>query len=264
MKKLLSYIFFFFLLSSFSIGDNEYRRWKNSSFGRGEELQYRVHYGIINAGVATMKVDEDIHYVNGRPCYKIDVYGKTVGVFDFFTKIRDNWGAYVDTAAILPQQGYRNIEEGRYRKYEVSTFDHRNDTVEMSWLDNETKKVKERKQFEVPNEVLDLVSGYYYLRTLDFSRYKVGDVISIDAFFDEEVYDFKIRYTDKQKLKTAVGEINSIVLTPIIPKNKLFNGENAIQVWISDDSNRIPLKIKANMFVGAVEIDITGYSNTRN
>src|SRR5690554_1528046 len=215
MKKILSYIFLFILLSSFSIGDNGYRQWQNNSFARGEELKYRVHYGIINAGVATMKVDEGIHYVNGRPCYKVDVYGRTVGVFDFFTKIRDNWGAYIDTAAILPQKGYRNIEEGRYRKYEIVDFDHLRNKAEMSWLDRDTKAVKERKQFETPNEILDLVSGYYFLRTLNFARYKPGDIISLNAFFDEEVYDFKIRYTGKEKLKTAVGEINAILLTPI-------------------------------------------------
>src|SRR5690606_6434516 len=152
-------------------------------------------------------------------------------------KIRDNWGAYVDTAALLPHQGYRNIEEGRYRKYEIVDFDHTNDQAKMTWLDKETKKPKETKLFDTPNNILDMVSGYYYLRTLNFSRYKPGDVISIDAFFDEEVYDFKIRYTGKTKLKTAVGEINAILLTPVIPENKLFNGENAIQVWVSDDSN---------------------------
>src|SRR5690606_32611422 len=127
-----------------------------------------------------------------------------------------------------------------------------------------TRKVKERKTFQTAGELLDIVSGYYFLRTLDYSTYKKGDIIALDAFFDEEIYDFEIQYSGKEKLKTAVGEINSIVLTPVIPENKLFDGENAIRVWISDDANKIPLKIKASMFVGAVEIDIVSYKNARN
>lgn len=264
MKRLLNYICFAFLLTSFSAPNNGYRVVKNNSFTTGEQLEYRVHYGIINAGVATMKIDDRIHTINGRPSYKIDVYGKSVGVFDLFTKIRDNWGAYVDTAALLPHRGYRNIEEGRYRKYEIVDFDQVNGKAKMTWLDRDTKRPKETKQFVTPTEVLDMVSGYYYLRTLNFSQYRPGDIIALEAFFDEEMYDFKIRYIRKEKLKTAVGEINAIVLRPIIPENKLFKGEDAIEVWISDDTNRIPLKIKASMFVGAVEIDIVKYVNARN
>ena len=44
-----------------------------------------------------------------------------------------------------------------------------------------------------------------------------------------------------------------------MPENKLFDGENSIKVWLSDDINKVPLKIRANMFVGAVEVDITDF-----
>lgn len=264
MKKQLVYILLIFLLSGFIYQDSSYRKIKNNSFTTGEELKYRVHYGFVNAGVATMKISEDIHYIDDRPCYKIDVYGRSVGVFDVFTRIRDNWGAYIDTVAILPHKAYRNIEEGKYRKYEITNFDHKKDQVEMVWLDKKTKKTKDKKTFQTPNDVLDIVSGYYYMRTIDYSKYKPGDIISLNAFFDEEVYDFDVIYSGKEKLNTDLGVINSFILTPIVPENSLFSGENAIKVWVSDDFNRIPLKVKANLIVGAVEIDITSYKNTLN
>ena len=264
MKNNLIYIAILLLLSAFITQDSAIRSITNNSFTTGEELKYRVHYGFINAGIATMKIDDKIHMINGRPSYKVDVFGRSTGVFDVFTKIRDNWGSYIDTTAILPLKAYRNIEEGKYRKYEIMEFDQKKNSVEMSWLDKNTRKVKERKTFQTPQEVLDIVSGYYFMRTLDYSKYKKGDIISLDAFFDEEVYDFKIQYSGKETLSTAVGKINAIVLTPVIPSNKLFDGENSISVWISDDANKIPLKIKASMFVGAVEIDIMSYKNSRN
>ncbi len=264
MKNIIQYILIFLCFSAFTTQDSGLRTVVNNSFTTGEELKYRVHYGFINAGVATMKIDDKIHMINGRPTYKVDVYGRSTGVFDVFTKIRDNWGSYIDTSAILPLKAYRNIEEGKYRKYETMDFDQKKKKVEMSWLDKNTKKVKEKKTFETPKEVLDIVSGYYFLRTLDYSNYKKGDIISLKAFFDEELYDFRVKYSGRESLNTAVGKINAIVLTPVIPENKLFDGENSISVWISDDANKIPLKIKANMFVGAVEIDIMSYKNSRN
>lgn len=264
MKKIVIYILATLFLSAYTTQDRSVRSIVNNSFTTGEVLKYRVHYGFINAGTATMKVDNKIHMIQGRPSYKVDVFGKSSGFFDVFTRIRDNWGAYIDTTAMLPLKGYRNIEEGKYRKYEITEFDQKANEAEMSWLDKNTGKVKEKKSFQTPEEILDIVSGYYFLRTLDYSKYKKGDIISLNAFFDEEVYDFKIQYSGKEKLETEVGEIKAIVLTPVIPQNKLFDGENSIKVWISDDANKIPLKIKASMFVGAVEIDIVSYKNPRN
>lgn len=241
-----------------------YRDMPNFSFDVGEKLEYRVHYGMLNAATATMVVADQIKIRNKRPCYKIDVYGRSVGVFDMITRINDNWGTYVDTAAIIPHRFYRNIEEGRYRKYEIVDFDHQNDLATTITLDKQTKEPRETKKSAVPDNVQDMVSGYYFIRTLDFSNIKEGTVISVDAFFDEERYDFKIKYLGKQSLRTRLGKFRTLVLQPVMPNNKLFSGENAITVWLSDDSNKIPLKIKANMVVGAVEIDIKKISGARN
>ncbi len=84
-------------------------------------------------------------------------------------------------------------------------------------------------------------------------------MIELDAFFEDEVYDFKIRIVGREEVKTKLGKIRSIVISPIMPENSLFDGENSIRVWISDDINKVPLKIKANMFVGAVEVDIESF-----
>ncbi len=241
-----------------------YRERPNTSFGEGEKLEYRVHYGMLNAAIATMVIDDKVTFRNDRPCYKVDVYGRSVGVFDLITRINDNWGSYIDTAAIIPHRFYRNIEEGRYRKYEIVDFDHTTDQATTVILDKKTKEPRETLQTKVPDNVQDMVSGYYYLRTIDFSKVQPGTVLTIDAFFDEEQYDFKVKYLGKESLRTRLGKFNTLLLQPIMPKNKLFEGEDAIKVWISDDSNKIPLKIKASLFVGAIEIDIKRISGARN
>jgi hypothetical protein len=93
---------------------------------------------------------------------------------------------------------------------------------------------------------------------------KVGDTIKLKAFFEDKLYDFKIKYLGKVKLNTKFGSIQSIKLTPIMPDNDLFDGENSIRVYLSDDKNKVPLKIQADMFVGAVEVDLKSYSGLRH
>lgn len=233
----------------------------NISFGRGEVIEYRAHYGFLNAAVARMIIDDSLFQVNGRPCYKIDVFGESVGMFDLMLRIRDNWGSYLDTAKVVPQRFWRKIKEGKYRKFEIVDFDQNENYATVVKYNYKRKKWKDKTYYDIPSHCQDMVSGYYYLRTLDLSRLRKGDIIVVDGFFDDETYNFKIRYLGKEKLDTKIGKYNTHVFAPIMPENKLFKGEDSIQFWLSDDENKIPLKIKANMFVGAVELDITSYQS---
>ncbi|MEM8964791.1 MAG: DUF3108 domain-containing protein [Bacteroidota bacterium] len=246
-------------------GPGAFRQISNHSFGTGEILKYRIHYGFISAAEAIMQVHDNYYDINGRSCYKIDVYGNTTGLADVLYSVRDNFGAYVDTTAILPMRSYRYIQEGGYRKNEVINFDHENDVATVLKLDKETRAVKERKLFTVPNNVVDIVGGYYFLRTLDYSNYEVGDIIPVEGFFDNEIYNIEIKIIGRELLRTKVGEINAIVVAPSLPENEFFeNSKDPVQVWMSDDSNKVPLKIKAKLAIGALEIDIKEMKNLRN
>lgn len=253
-----------FILLSFTVfgqdpETNVYRNVRNSSFEPGEVIKYKVHYGFINAAEGEMVISDKLFDINNRPCYKIDVFGKSVGMFDLFLRIRDNWGTYVDTASIVTQKFYRIIEEGKYRKHEIVDFDQNKNVASVRTYNKKKKIWRPIERFDIPTNVQDMVSGYYFLRTYDFKSLNEGDIINIDAFFDDEVYDFQIRYIGTETIKTKLGKIRSLVLAPIMPENGLFKGEDSIKVWISNDANKVPLKIKAEMFVGSVEIDITEY-----
>lgn len=254
------YVWLFTLLQVFSGSEASVVRDKNITFGPGEVLKYKVHYGFVNAAIARMEISDEIQYVNGKPCFKIDIFGESIGMFDLFLRIRDNWGTLLDTSTVVPQRFYRHIEEGKYRKHEVIDFDHKSQHAKVKVFHNKKQQWKPVEEYSIPHNVQDLVSGYYYLRTLDFKNLKSGDIVKVNAFFDKELYDFNIRIVGREEVKTNLGVIRSIVLSPIMPKNSLFDGENSIKVWISDDINKVPLKIKANMFVGAVEVDIESFS----
>jgi len=259
MSRSLLYIALLTCFLSLDSAQNDFRYIRNSSFERGEYIKYKAHYGFVNAAHGEMVISDKIYDINGRPCYKIDVYGRSVGMFDLFLRIRDNWGTYLDTAAIFSHKSYRYIEEGKYRKKEIVEFKQGANQALVIDYDKHKEVWKKPVKYEVPANVQDLVSGYYYLRTVDFDKLKPGSVVKMDAFFDDKVYDFKIRFVEREQVKTKLGKINAVVMSPIMPENSLFDGENSIKVWISDDRNKVPLKIKAEMFVGAVEIDILEY-----
>lgn len=249
MKKFLIGFGFVLTLGTGFTALNAYRRVANTSFGPGEHLEYRVHYGFLNAAEATVDVSPTLYKVNERPCYRVNVDGRTVGAFDLVTHIRDTWRSYIDTSAILPQKFYTSLQENSYRKEENITFDHAANTVKA-------EERTERDVFKVPENVHDLISGYYFLRTIDFNKLSNGQVIEVPAFYDDAVYNMKVRYRGKSVVKTKHGKINVIRLNPVLPKNKLFKEEESIRIFVSDDANKVPVKVEVDLFVGSMVMDL--------
>jgi hypothetical protein len=264
MKKHLSFLVpaLLFVIFGFSFGDQG-RVYEKNVFGCGEKLEFRVHYGFINAGEAAIEVYPQMYKVNNRVCYKAGVTGRSVGAFDLALRIRDQWVTYMDTCTTSPQKFYRDVEEGKYR---LKEYVHYNYNTGIATVDREGKngKDKNRKEYSIPKDVQDIVSGFYFLRTINFNKMKVGDTIKTAAFFEDKVYDFQVKFMGKGTVDTKFGEIAAIKLSPIMPDNKLFEGGNSIRMWISDDKNKIPVKIEADMFVGAVEMDLKSYQGLRH
>lgn len=230
---------------------------RDQPYINGEKLEYRVHYGFITAGYGTLRVADRYQRVNNDVCYRMEVQGRSTGAFDHIVRIRDTWGTYMDTTENKPSRSYRSIEENRYRLKEEVNYDY---TRGLALVQRSGSK---DTSYRVPLSVQDIVSGYYLLRQIDFTSMQAGDVVVLDAFFDKLLYKFRVRYVGREVVKTEFGKVRAILLSPIMPKNGLFDGENSIKFWVSDDVNRIPLKVRAEMFVGGVELDLKSYNGTK-
>jgi hypothetical protein len=260
MKKFSLIVLLALLISGFKGDEGVYSPVMHNSYKPGERLDYKLRMGIFTVGQAEMLIDDRIYEKNNRPCHKIDIYGRTASWISWISKVEDQWGAYVDKEAVLPHMTYRNIREGRYRKNEEIYFDHEKNEVEAKVINRKTGFWKPSEYYPVPENVRDMISGLVYLRTIDFSGYQPGDKIRIDAFFEDAVYDFFLVFKKREVIKTKLGQVNAIKLVPEMPENDIFDGENSVIVWISDDPNHIPLKFEAKMFLGSAGVDITDYS----
>jgi hypothetical protein len=236
---------------------------RNESFRRGEVIDFKMTYGFFTVGKGSARIDREYHKINDRYCFKVDVSGKTVGMVDWVADIDDKWGAYIDTAALVPHQFYRRIREGRYRKDEWTNFDHVTQKIEVKTI-GRNGKMREPKYYDAPPNVRDMIGGFLYMRIMDFSKLNKNDTVTVAGFFEDEFYKLKIIYRGKDTIKLKVGKVRALVFTPVMPANKLFDGEDSITAYFSDDKNRIPLKIDAKMFVGSAGVELTGYSGLRN
>jgi len=231
------------------------------TFKRGEYLEYKATFGIFTVGKGTFQIQPTLHKVKDRICYKLDSYGKTSGLVGWLAGVDDHWGAYVDTSSLVTHIAYRTIVEGKYRKNEVVYFDFDEDSIRVKDFDFEKNTYSELESFEMSRLTREFMSGFLYLRTVDFSQLHKGDTVEIYSFLEDTFYDFKIVMWGREVLKTKAGKFKSVKFIPVMPNNNTFEDGDSIIAWFSDDENKIPLKVAAKMFIGHAGIELIAYDN---
>jgi hypothetical protein len=227
---------------------------RNNSFVAGEALTFKVFYTVagmyVGAGEATFNTA--LEQLNNKPVYHIVGEGKTFSFYDNFFKVRDRYETFIDTMSLQPYKFIRNIYEGGFKKYENVTFNKTTNTA-----------VTKEGVFKIPACVQDVLSSIYYARNIDFEKYKPGDKIPFTLFLDKELFGMYIRYVGKETVKTKYGKFQSIKFKPLLIKGTIFEGGEKMTVWISNDRNKIPLRIESPISVGSVKVDMMSYKNLR-
>ena len=229
------------------------RTIKNKAFTFGEELTYRVHYGWINAAKITIKVAPKPVKIKGRTTYNITGYGKTYRSFDWAYKVRDHFETYLDSQSLAPLKYFKSVEEDSYKDLDLVFYDH-----EKKYLTGK------KKNMEMPAYVQDVISAVFYARTINFDNAYIGQTFPLDIYLDQEIYNLKFKYLGKETIKTDVGKVECHMLRPQLVVDRVFKDEEGMTVWVSADENKIPIRVKTEIYVGSLKIDLTEHKGLNN
>lgn len=230
---------------------------KESAFGAGERFKFRIHYGFVNAGYATLEVKEAV--LHNEKVFHLIGKGQTTGISRFFFKVDDLYESYIDEKTCVPYQFLRKINEGGYTKNQEGFF-----TPQQNKITVKDYKHKTEKTFAIPKNTQDILSAFYYLRNFaTIDNIKPGEYIAIDMFFDEETTKFKLKFIGRENIKTKFGTVASMIFKPYVFSGRVFKEQESVTVWISDDDNKIPLRIQANLVVGSIKADLESYKGLR-
>lgn len=225
------------------------------AFQVGEEISYRIHYGLVNAGTATIKV-KDIKEVNGHQVYHLWGYGRTQGMTDWFFRTRDRYETFIDVNTLEPVKFIRDVDEGGYIIKRNIDFNREANTA----VDHD---LKADTIFSLPENVQDIFSAFYFARNLDVSTIQPGDVIYIPVFLDHEIFPFRIKFVKREVINTKFGKIRCLRFVPVVQEGRVFKDEDDLFLWISDDANHVPIRIKSELLVGSIKADISDFKGLK-
>src|SRR4029077_18130389 len=118
-----------------------------------------------------------VEMVNGRPTYHLVSEAKDGGVVSAFYTVEDHNEAWLDEQSFVSVRYEKRIHEGSYRIEESTLIDqlsHRFLTRSCR-LD---KNLYEQKEWDIPNDVLDVLGSLYYVRLLPL---EIGQSYTMDV-----------------------------------------------------------------------------------
>jgi hypothetical protein len=257
------FVFFIFFYSKALISQ-EYKGIKapflnssNDSFKKGEWLKFRLHYGFFNASYASLSLEEEI--LKNEVIYKATAIGRTTGIARFFFKVDDIYETYFNKTHVKPLRSTRNISEGGYTKNVEINYDYLNNTANITDIKN-----SKLSSVSIQKNVQDLISTFYYLRNhFDIGNLKKNDFIKIIIFFDADNYDFKMQFLGLEDVETKFGGVNCFKFRPYIESGRVFKDSESLTLWVSNDRNKIPIKVKAGLRIGSIEADLEQFKGLK-
>ena len=224
------------------------------SYQPGEKVYYTIQYGFVTSGIGTLEIKPDT--LNGSDVWHAKFFARTTGLADALFKVVDIYEVYIDPGTELPVKSIRNIHEGRYKRYNVVTFDHYTRTDSAILFSDRTGT------HIAPKGIHDIISCFYYFRNNimpEGAGLKKGEIVEIKTWFTDQLYPIRLRFVGMEDVKLNKGKIKCYKFNPVTEVGRLFKTEEDVSFWFSADKNFLPVKIRFDIFVGAFTVDLTKY-----
>ena len=208
-------------------------------FAVGEKLTYNAKINFLHVGTGTMTV-VGVEEVRGRPAYHTSFRVK--GRMLFFS-VNDTYESWFDTTTFASLRYRQDIDEGSYEaKREYEMFPERQTYTENGGP-------------ELPgvSQPLDDGSFIYFVRTLPFD---VGQTHEFHRYFKPDRNPVRLEVLRKERIKVPAGEFNAIVVRPSIKTKGIFSESSNAEIWFSDDSLRLMLRMRSGLPFGTLQLEL--------
>ena len=225
------------------ISAEERKRFARVPWRIGEYFQFSIEWNGLNGGSSLMQV-QNLRSVDGRRAYRIISKTESNSFVSRFYKVRDRAESYIDAESLYTLRFVKHLREGGYKQDTDVRFDqaHRKAVYASGPAE------------DVPARVHDVLSAFYYVRTLPLA---VGSTITIPTHDNRKSYEMEVRVHKKERIEVPAGKFDCILVEPVLKSEGVFKSKGSIYVWVTDDDRRIPVLVKSKVPVGSISVSLT-------
>jgi hypothetical protein len=108
-----------------------------------------------------------------------------------------------------------------------------------------------------------MISAFYYARTWTSRTCNEGPGVHHSLLHGQRELALKMRYMGKETIKLRNGKYRCLKFQPVVQEGPHLQGNDDLNVWITDDGNHIPVLAQAKVLVGSIKMELSGYEGLR-
>ena len=237
---------------------------ENQAFKIGELLKFdivwRKSFIGITAGHANMLVKDTVRIKN-RLCYHVEVTARSTSFIENFFEVNDTISTYIDVEYGMSWKFVKKTREGSYYKDIFIDYDHLYNKAyveEYRYHDKEGKKIKKQEKYwtEIKPFTQDILSSFYYMRMLYIES---GYPMKIPNNSKKKNYMLNVYVNPEETQEVDAGEFKTLMLSPVIEGESIFNQEGAMKVWVTNDKFHMPVRMKSAVALGSINVELASY-----
>lgn len=225
---------------------------ENNAFQIGEKLTFKVRYGFVRAGTATMSVLKETE-LNGHPVYQIQTTAESVSPFSWVYKVDDVVNSFIDKNGLFSWRFEKKLREGSYKIDLLVDYLPEDSLAKIHTIRYKDEIEEKHYDVKVPPFAMDVLASFYYIRTKPL---RIGDIISIVNHDNKKVYNLEIHVYMREEIDTAAGTFRCLRVEPLLKGEGIFKQKGRLLVWLTDDQYKIPVQMTSEVAVGHITTEL--------
>jgi len=226
-------------------------------FKVGEIIKLDLYYIGLRAATLTVETKPFVD-INGRKAFHFYGIAQTTSLMKYIYRVYDVIDSYVDFEYFIPLKTTLTMDESKQNVSMVINYDHKKGKSSF-WkkrIDAKGVVTEINRDDDLTIMAQDTFSSLYYVRTHDL---KVGDKIKFVVHDNEKNWTLILDVIKNEKIWTRLGDIDCLLLHPTVEREGEKFTKAKMNLWVTNDERKIPVKFEAEVKVGSMKGYIKDY-----
>ena len=217
---------------------------------KDEFYQYSISLLGFPAGTGTLQATHNLTF-HGQSRFRLTSTAQSNEFISLFFPVNNLVDSTIDADTLLPQHFIFQRREGNDHEDFDVTFHHEKQEVFII-------KDGQLSTMSISSHTHGPLSFLYYVRNLEYLT--PGHSLHMAVHHDKKNYEIEVKVEDIERVSGPWGEVEAIRCEAVMPFRGIFANHGNFHFWLTNDRNRVPLMMQANVIVGSVKAVLEGWT----
>lgn len=206
---------------------------------------------MAKGGTASMTIKESTY--QNTSVWHTHLLINTSGLVDKAFRVRDTMENYVTQIQPRLLHSSKRTNEGGYYQIDNLTYTYKDDQTFVHSFRRNRHSIKIDTMLVGGSCVMDLLGSFLLARSFDWNELTIGEPYALQVGMGRSMIKVSYRYEGQRVVERDNVKFRTRLFIVDIYDDAFTESKEALELWIGDDENHIPIRMRAKLKIGAME-----------